>query len=37
MFIIFLPLRDPLWATFNETGAPTSKIYVSEQGILMTK
>ena len=31
----FLPLIDHLVATFNETRAPTSKKYVSEQGIVM--
>ena len=30
-----LPLRDPLVATFNETRAPTSTRYVTEQGIVM--
>ena len=32
---MFLPLRDPLVATFNETRAPTSRKYVAEQGIVM--
>ena len=32
---MFLPLTDTLAATSNETHAPTSKKYVSEQGILM--
>ena len=27
---MFLPLRDPLVATFNETRAPTSRKYVAE-------
>ena len=31
----FLALIDPLLATFNETRAPTSRKYVSEQGIVM--
>ena len=31
----FLPLNDPLMATFNETRAPTSRKYVAEVGILM--
>ena len=35
-FHSFLPLRDPLVATFNETCAPTSKKYVAKQDILMT-
>ena len=34
-FYSFLPLIDPLLATFNETRAPTSKKYVTEQGIVM--
>ena len=32
---MFLPARDPLVATFNETRAPTFRKYVSEQGIVM--
>ena len=32
---MFLSLRDPLVATFNETGAPTSRKYVAEQSIVM--
>ena len=32
---IFLPLIDPLVASFNEMRAPTSKENVAEQGILM--
>ena len=31
----FLPLIDPLLATFNERRAPTSRKYVTEQGIVM--
>ena len=31
----FLPLGDPLVATFNEARAPTSKKYVAEQVIVM--
>ena len=31
----FLPLRDPLVATFNETRVPTSIKHVAEQGIVM--
>ena len=31
----FLPLIDILVATFNETGAPTFKNYVAEQGTVM--
>ena len=31
----YLPLRDPLVATFIETPAPTSRKYVVEQGIVM--
>ena len=31
----FLPLIDPLVASFNEMRAPTSKENVAEQGILM--
>ena len=34
-FQSFLPLRDPLVATFSETCAPTSRKYVAEQGIVM--
>ena len=34
-FQSFLPLKDPLVATFNETRAPTSRKYVAEQGIVM--
>ena len=34
-FSMFLPLRDTLVATFNETRAPTSRKYVAEQGIVM--
>ena len=33
---IFLPLREPLVATFNETRAPTSRKYVAEQVIIMS-
>ena len=32
---VILPLRDPFAATFNEMRAPTSKKYVTEQGIVM--
>ena len=32
---IFLPLIDPLVATFSETCVPTSRKYVAEQGMLM--
>ena len=32
----FLPLRDPFVATFNETRAPTSRIYVTGQGMVMS-
>ena len=32
---MFLPLTDPLAATFNEAGASTSKTYVAEIGIMM--
>ena len=32
---MFLPLRDPLVATFNESRAPTSRKYVAEQGIVI--
>ena len=32
---VFLPLRDPLVATFNEMRAPTSIKYVVEQSIMM--
>ena len=32
---MFLPLTDPLVATFNETHAPASRKYVAEQGIVM--
>ena len=32
---MFLPLTDPLVATFNETHAPTSRKHVAEQGIVM--
>ena len=35
-FTVFLPLRDPLLSTFNQTRAPTSKNYVTEQSIVMT-
>ena len=35
IFQIFLPLRDPLMATFNKTRAPTSRKYVVGQGIAM--
>ena len=35
IFQIFLPLRDPLMATFNKTRAPTCRKYVVEQGIAM--
>ena len=31
----FLPLRDPLVVTSNETCAPTSRKYVAGQGIVM--
>ena len=34
-FFSFLPRTDPLVSTFSETCAPTSKKYVSEQGIVM--
>ena len=34
-FQSFLFLKDPLEATFNETRAPTSRKYVSEQGIVI--
>ena len=33
-FQSFLPLGDPLVATFNETRAPASWKYVAEQGIV---
>ena len=33
-FQSFLPLIDPLVATFNEMRAPTSKKNVAEQGIV---
>ena len=32
---MFLPLTDPLVATFSETRAPSSQKYVAEQGIVM--
>ena len=32
---MFLPLRDPLVVTFNETRSPTSRKNVAEQGIAM--
>ena len=32
---IFLPLREPLVATFNETRAPTSRKHVANQGIVI--
>ena len=32
----FLPLRDPVVATCNETGAATCRKYVGEQGITMS-
>ena len=35
IFQIFLPLRDPLMATFSKTRAPTSRKHVVEQGIAM--
>ena len=35
-FQSFLPLKDPLVATFNETRALTSRNYVAEQGIVMS-
>ena len=34
--VFFLPLIDPLVATFNERRAPTSRKHVSEQGIEMS-
>ena len=34
-FESFLPLIDPLVATFNETRVQTSRKYVAEQGIVM--
>ena len=34
-FQSFLPVRDPLVATFNETRAPTSRKYLAEQCIVM--
>ena len=34
-FHSFLPLIDPLVATFNETRAPISRKYVAGQGILV--
>ena len=34
-FSVFLPLRDPLVATFDTTRAPTSRKYVAEQSIVM--
>ena len=35
-FQTFLPLRDPLEATFKETRAPTSRKYIAEQGIVIS-
>ena len=32
---VFLPLKDTLLTTFNETRAPTSRKYVTERGIVM--
>ena len=34
-FRTFLPLKNFLAATFNETRAPTSRKYVAEQGMMM--
>ena len=34
-FQSFLPLIDPLVATFSETCAPTSRKYVAEKGLMM--
>ena len=36
-FQVFLPLRDPLVAAFGETGAPTSRWYVAEEGVIIPK
>ena len=35
-FQSFLPLRNPLVASFNETRAPTSRKYVVEKGLAMS-
>ena len=35
IFRVFLPLGDALLVTFNETHAPTSRLYAAEQGIAM--
>ena len=32
---MFLPLTDPLAATFNETRAPTSRKNIAKQDIMM--
>ena len=34
-FRSFLSLKKTFVATFNETGAPTSRKYAAEQGIMM--
>ena len=35
IFRVFLPLINPLVATFNKTHAPTSKKYIAQQDIMM--
>ena len=34
-FSVFFLLRNPFYATFNETRAPTSRKYLAEQGLVM--
>ena len=36
LFSLFLPLIEPLVGTFNETGAPASRKYIIEQGVMIT-
>ena len=35
IFRVFLPLKQALVATFSEAGAPTARLYVSEQGVVI--
>ena len=36
IFRVFLPLKDPLVTTSNETRAPTYRKYIAEQDMLMS-
>ena len=36
IFRVFLPLKDPLVTTSNETRAPTYRKYIAEQDIVMS-